>query len=123
MYNLRSVEFILANYWALKLGQIPMEICIKREYNNRAPYETALIWVCDLDTAIDRLDARRPGHWLRAAKVITESRLAQVVHRFNGRQQAIMRWYLLPEKQEDVHRAYRTVRLLRRLMNGNKEMK
>jgi hypothetical protein len=122
-YSRADLEFILDNYWILRTGVVPADgEMIKTGHNNHAPYEMALIWVSDVDSSIDKLDELHPGRWLKVAPEVTQQRLEQIVHRFNARQQLIMRMYLVPDKYQytDKKSIWRAIKRLQRYMSGVK---
>ncbi len=129
-YSRAGVEFILVNYWQLKMGQLPMSVMAKTGNKLRSPQETCAVWIGDIDQALDRM-SRKPGRWLQVSPVITERRLLSIINEFSRGQQIIMRAYLLsPDEHEPalesiarVKMAYRAVQWLRRLMNGDDDGK
>ena len=118
-YSLDGVTFILENYWVLRSGQLTFDKSMSGSDLPKSPYETAMVMVADIDTAIDGLDSKHPRRWLDVVIDITPARLCKIAHQFNYFQQAIIRYYLLLDAQREVEKeaADIAVKIMCRLLN------
>lgn len=120
-YSIKQLEFILSNYWDLKIGYLPFSGGVPTSgKGGRSPYESGSVWVADIDTAIDSLDQKHPGRWLSLCDDIRIAKLSKVVKFLGHWQQAVARYYLLPEseRKEDEGRDARiAVKMMARFLN------
>ena len=117
MYLKKTVEFVLSNYWDLRGGRIPHNVNSFRSNNNRSTVETISIWLADIDQGIDRLDQRHLGKWLSITNYMSPARLEQIVHKFSGWQQSILKYYLLGQEDERWGATGRVIYILRQRIN------
>jgi len=114
----------LGNYWAIREdGELPEEMVkVAQQHGERAPFESAVLLLADLDGAIDALC---PNRWLPLAQQtvlddfytdITHSHKSSLIYNFSFYQQAIMRYHWLRERDE-LNNAAKARKFMRRFLN------
>lgn len=125
-YSDKLLADILDVYFTIRADhEIPEYLIISaQQRGERAPFESAVILLADIDKAIDALSPS-PGRWLRVCKDIcfddfwtdmTRQSLSKLIYSFSHYQQAIMRYHWLNQQEERETAAYAR-RLMRRFLN------
>jgi hypothetical protein len=100
-YSRRQLIYILDNYWLLREGHIPLDNNARVGQSHRSPFESAAIWISDVDMALSKLDTAHPDNWLKISVAITEPKLRKLIHDLGltPRQKCIIRYFMLNEEK------------------------
>ena len=125
-----SDEFLakaLDFYWEIEPDHMPPELIqTAHQLGEKAPFETPCVLKADLDMGIDLF---APGRWYKLCSWVTRDDfftergyLNRLVNRLSHKQQAIVRYHLLGQKDEHENALYAR-RLMLRFLNKGKPVK